>query len=133
MNELIERLRNDTSGRFGEQGADAIEHLTAERDALAETMREIEAKTHKHPYGIAQEVNALCTRHAFTAILAARDARIRAQALRDAADRLRKAGASLPAPEVKGTVESAVVTGLSAALAMVEVMADEAEKEANHG
>ena len=35
------------------------------------------------------------------------------------ADALRRAGASLPAPENKGTVESAMATGLSIALMIV--------------
>jgi hypothetical protein len=33
---------------------------------------------------------------------------------------LKKSGASLPAPELKGTIESSIITGLSIALALVE-------------
>lgn len=35
-------------------------------------------------------------------------------------DALRRAGASLPAPEVKGSIESSILTGLSIALAVLE-------------
>lgn len=35
--------------------------------------------------------------------------------------KLRRAGANLPAPKIAGTIESAMVTGLSVALAIVEV------------
>lgn len=33
---------------------------------------------------------------------------------------LRRGGANLPAPELKGTIESSIITGLSIALAVVE-------------
>ena len=42
------------------------------------------------------------------------------RALAGVAEQLRRAGASLPAPEVKGTPESGVTAGLSIALALVE-------------
>ena len=41
-------------------------------------------------------------------------------ALRVIAERLRGAGASLPAPPITGTIEGSMVTGLSIALALVE-------------
>lgn len=41
-------------------------------------------------------------------------------ALRAIAERLRAAGASLPAPPITGTIEGSMVTGLSIALALVE-------------
>lgn len=41
-------------------------------------------------------------------------------ALRAIAERLRGAGASLPAPPITGTIEGSMVTGLSIALALVE-------------
>ena len=42
------------------------------------------------------------------------------EALKRIAEKLRRAGASLPAPEVTGTIEGSVVTGLCIALALVE-------------
>ena len=42
------------------------------------------------------------------------------EALNRIAEKLRLAGASLPAPEVTGTIEGAIVTGLCIALALVE-------------
>jgi hypothetical protein len=41
-------------------------------------------------------------------------------AMKRVAEKLRRAGASLPAPEVTGTIEGSVVTGLCIALALVE-------------
>lgn len=43
------------------------------------------------------------------------------EALKRLAENLRQAGASLPAPEITGTIEGAVVTGLSIALALVDI------------
>ena len=42
------------------------------------------------------------------------------EALDRIAEKLRRAGANLPAPEVTGTIEGSVVTGLCIALALVE-------------
>jgi hypothetical protein len=42
------------------------------------------------------------------------------EALKRIAEKLRRAGASLPAPELTGTIEGSVVTGLCIALALVE-------------
>ena len=42
------------------------------------------------------------------------------EALNRIAEKLRLAGASLPAPEVTGTIEGSIVTGLCIALALVE-------------
>jgi len=42
------------------------------------------------------------------------------EALMRIADGLRRAGANLPAPEITGTIEGSVVTGLCIALALVE-------------
>jgi hypothetical protein len=42
------------------------------------------------------------------------------EAFKRVAEKLRRAGASLPAPEVTGTIEGSVVTGLCIALALVE-------------
>ena len=42
------------------------------------------------------------------------------EALKRVAEKLRRAGANLPAPEVTGTIEGSVVTGLCIALALVE-------------
>ena len=42
------------------------------------------------------------------------------EALKRVAEKLRRAGASLPAPELTGTIEGSVVTGLCIALALVE-------------
>lgn len=42
------------------------------------------------------------------------------QAIQQTKDSLRKAGASLPAPEVTGKPEAAIITGLSIALAVLE-------------
>jgi hypothetical protein len=42
------------------------------------------------------------------------------EALKRVAEKLRRAGASIPAPEVTGTIEGSVVTGLCIALALVE-------------
>ena len=42
------------------------------------------------------------------------------EALKRIAEKLRRAGASLPAPELTGTIEGSVVTGLCVALALVE-------------
>ena len=42
------------------------------------------------------------------------------EALKRVAEKLRRAGASLPAPELMGTIEGSVVTGLCIALALVE-------------
>ncbi|MCW3887784.1 hypothetical protein NW915_09370 [Enterobacter hormaechei subsp. hoffmannii] len=47
------------------------------------------------------------------------------QAIQQTKDSLRKAGASLPAPEVAGTVEGSLITGLSIALAVLEANTDE--------
>lgn len=41
-------------------------------------------------------------------------------ALRRVAEKLRKAGATVPAPEVKGTIESSILTGMSIALLLIE-------------
>lgn len=41
-------------------------------------------------------------------------------ALQEVAEKLRRAGAAIPAPEHKGTIESAIQTGLSIALVLVE-------------
>jgi hypothetical protein len=41
-------------------------------------------------------------------------------ALKRIAEKLRRAGANLPAPELSGTIEGSVVTGLCIALALVE-------------
>lgn len=50
--------------------------------------------------------------------------------LRKVAKRLRDAGASLPAPEVTGTPEGAVKSGLSIALALVEEAIERASSTA---
>jgi hypothetical protein len=42
------------------------------------------------------------------------------EALKRVAEKLRRTGASIPAPEVTGTIEGSVVTGLCIALALVE-------------
>jgi len=42
------------------------------------------------------------------------------EAMKRVAEKLRRAGASIPAPEVTGTIEGSVVTGLCIALALVE-------------
>jgi hypothetical protein len=42
------------------------------------------------------------------------------EALQRIAEKLRRAGANLPAPQIQGTIESCIVTGLSIALANVE-------------
>jgi hypothetical protein len=42
------------------------------------------------------------------------------EALKRIAEKLRRAGANLPAPEVTGTIEGSVVTGLCIALVLVE-------------
>jgi hypothetical protein len=42
------------------------------------------------------------------------------EALKRIAEKLRRTGASIPAPEVTGTIEGSVVTGLCIALALVE-------------
>ena len=42
------------------------------------------------------------------------------EAMKRIAEKLRRAGASIPAPEVTGTIEGSVVTGLCIALALVE-------------
>jgi hypothetical protein len=42
------------------------------------------------------------------------------EAIKRIAEKLRRAGASIPAPEVTGTIEGSVVTGLCIALALVE-------------
>ena len=42
------------------------------------------------------------------------------EAMKRVAEKLRRAGASLPAPELTGTIEGSVVTGLCIALALVE-------------
>ena len=42
------------------------------------------------------------------------------EALKRVAEKLRRAGASIPAPQVTGTIEGSVVTGLCIALALVE-------------
>ncbi len=48
------------------------------------------------------------------------------EALTRIAGALRRAGANLPAPEIKGTIESAMLTGMSIALAIVEAERDDA-------
>ena len=42
------------------------------------------------------------------------------EALKRIAEKLRRAGASIPAPQVTGTIEGSVVSGLCVALAIVE-------------
>jgi hypothetical protein len=42
------------------------------------------------------------------------------EALKQIAEKLRRAGASIPAPQVTGTIEGSVVSGLCVALAIVE-------------
>ncbi|MDU2018920.1 MAG: hypothetical protein E6736_01490 [Leclercia adecarboxylata] len=42
------------------------------------------------------------------------------QAIQQTKDSLRKAGASLPAPEASGTIDGSIITGLSIALAVLE-------------
>jgi hypothetical protein len=42
------------------------------------------------------------------------------EAIKRIAEKLRRAGASIPAPQVTGTIEGSVVTGLCIALALVE-------------
>jgi hypothetical protein len=42
------------------------------------------------------------------------------EALKRVAEKLRRTGASIPAPELTGTIEGSVVTGLCIALALVE-------------
>lgn len=48
------------------------------------------------------------------------DERVR-EALADVAAKLRRAGADLPAPPIQGTIPSAIISGLSVALALVEI------------
>jgi hypothetical protein len=43
------------------------------------------------------------------------------EALKRVAEKLRRAGANLPAPEVTGTIEGSIVTGLCIALLLVEI------------
>jgi hypothetical protein len=43
------------------------------------------------------------------------------EALKRIAEKLRRAGANLPAPEVTGTIEGSMVTGLCIALVLVEI------------
>jgi hypothetical protein len=54
------------------------------------------------------------------------------EALKQIAEKLRRAGATLPAPELTGTIEGSVVTGLCIALVLVESEI-EALKEKNNG
>jgi len=42
------------------------------------------------------------------------------EALKRIAEKLRRSGASVPAPQVTGTIEGCIVTGLCIALALVE-------------
>lgn len=47
------------------------------------------------------------------------------QAIQQTKDSLRKAGASLPAPEASGTIDGSIITGLSIALAVLEANTDQ--------
>ncbi|MBN5158805.1 MULTISPECIES: hypothetical protein [unclassified Stenotrophomonas] len=66
----------------------------------------------------------IARRHAVRAAIAALSSQPspggQGDALRVIAERLRGAGASLPAPPITGTIEGSMVTGLSIALALVE-------------
>ena len=66
-------------------------------------------------------------RMAFNAQLQDENAKLVA-ALEGVSEKLKRAGASIPAPENKGTIESAITTGLSIALLLVDEAITKAKK-----
>ncbi|MBH1672074.1 hypothetical protein I5U90_03320 [Stenotrophomonas maltophilia] len=72
----------------------------------------------QHDANRSEEIAALLRKAA--AALSAQPSPGGQDALRVIAERLRGAGASLPAPPITGTIEGSMVTGLSIALALVE-------------